>query len=82
MNQRGDRILRQILKQRFKLNKRLTWYKYSRVAFPIICIIEAKKYFFFWLIEGVACAVVEIKDQICLTFKLASNYFACLQSNT
>ena len=53
----------------------------SRVAFSGIVIIKTKKYFFFWLMERVACAAVEIKDQVALTFKLASNDFACLKRN-
>ena len=52
---------------------------YSHVALPGIRVIEAKEYFLFWLIESVACSIVEIEDQICLTFKLASNYFASLR---
>ena len=51
------------------------------MAFPAICEVEAKKNFFFWLIEGIACAVVEVKDQVRVTFKLASNNFAYLKLN-
>ena len=78
MNQQSDRIRRQILKLRLRWIS-WTWYKYSRVAFPGICVVEAKKNFFFWLIEGVACAQVEVKDQVRLTFKFASNNFAWLK---
>ena len=49
------------------------------MAFSDICSIEAKKNFLFWLIKRVACPEVEIKDQVRLTFKLASNNFACLK---
>ena len=52
---------------------------YSRVAFSGVCIIEAKKYFLFWLIESITCAVVEVEYQVGLTFKLASNYFTSLK---
>ena len=52
---------------------------YSRVAFPGICEIEAKEYFLFWLIESITCSLVEVEDQVRLTFKLASNYFASLK---
>ena len=52
---------------------------YSRIAISGICIIEAEKNFLFRLIKRIACPVVEIEDQVRLTFKLASNNFACLK---
>ena len=52
---------------------------YSRVALSGICIIEAKEYSLFWLIESVTCSSVEIEDQIRLAFKLAPSYFASLK---
>ena len=51
------------------------------MALPGVCKVEAKKYFWFGLVKGVACAEVEIKDQVRLTLKLASNYFASLKWN-
>ena len=49
------------------------------MAFTGICVVEAKKNFFFWLIEGVACAQVEVKVQVRLTYQLASNNFVGLK---
>ena len=44
-----------------------------------VSIVETKKNFWFGLVKGVACAKVEIKDQVSLTLKFASNYFASLK---
>ena len=51
------------------------------MALSGVCIIETEKYFWFWLAEGVTSALMEIKDQVRLTLKLASNYFASLKLN-
>ena len=54
---------------------------YSRVAFSGIREIEAKEYSLFWLSESITCSMVEVEDQVRLTFKLAPNYFAGLNVN-